>query len=83
VGTGGVPIDVVIKPGVLAPQPLQHRFFRFGWGSLAHRTSVPFVWSCSRIARFGSAYFVVARRGKAPLLPPPQHGERAISDARS
>jgi len=26
----------------------------------------------------GSTYFVVARRGKAPLLPPPQHGGRAI-----
>src|SRR5215211_5485500 len=26
----------------------------------------------------GSAYFVVARRGKASLLPPPQHGGRAI-----
>ena len=31
----------------------------------------------------GSADFVVARRGKAPPLPPPQHGGRAISDARS
>ena len=31
----------------------------------------------------GSAYFVVASRRKAPLLPPPQHGGRAISDARS
>jgi len=39
--------------------------------------------SCSRIARMESAYFVVARRGKAPPLPPPQHGGRAISDARS
>jgi hypothetical protein len=36
----------------------------------------------SRIARFWSAYFVVARRGKAPLLAPPQHGGRAIADAR-
>jgi hypothetical protein len=43
----------------------------------------PFVCSCSRIARMESAYFVVARRGKAPPLPPPQHGGRAISDARS
>src|SRR5215218_863449 len=31
----------------------------------------------------GSADFVVARRGKAPPLPPPQHGGRAIPDARS
>jgi hypothetical protein len=30
-----------------------------------------------------SAYFVVARRGKAPLLSSPQHGGRAITDARS
>jgi hypothetical protein len=30
-----------------------------------------------------SAYFVVARRGKAPPLAPPQHGGRAIPDARS
>jgi hypothetical protein len=43
----------------------------------------PSFCSCSRIARMESAYFVAARRGKAPPLPPPQHGGRAISDARS
>jgi DNA polymerase-3 subunit delta len=31
----------------------------------------------------GSAYFVVARRGKSASAPSPQHGGRAISDARS
>jgi hypothetical protein len=30
-----------------------------------------------------SAYFVVARRRKTCLLAPPQHGGRAIPDARS
>jgi hypothetical protein len=38
--------------------------------------------SGSRIARLGSAYFVLTRRGKAPLLARPQHSGRAISDAR-
>jgi hypothetical protein len=33
VRASGVPVDVVIVPGVLAPQ---HRFFRVRWGSLAH-----------------------------------------------
>ena len=31
----------------------------------------------------GFAYYVVVRRGKTPPLTPPQHGEHAISDARS
>ena len=53
----------------LSDQPLQ-------------RPGIVFGPVCSRIARFGSADFVVARRRKAPLLPPPQHGGRAISDAR-
>jgi hypothetical protein len=30
-----------------------------------------------------SAYFVVARRGRTPLLAPLQHGGRTIPDARS
>src|SRR5215218_8129527 len=30
--------------------------------------SIAVSWSCSRIARFGSAYFVVARRGKRLTL---------------
>ena len=56
-----------------------------GWmtwhrGSCQHGCS---ILSCSRIARFGSAYFVVARGRKACPLRPPQHGGRAISDARS
>jgi hypothetical protein len=42
-GAGGVPVDVVIEAGVLAPQPLQHRFVGLGWGSLTHRTSVPYL----------------------------------------
>ena len=33
---GGVPVDVVIQPGVCLPQPLQQRFVRLGWGSLTH-----------------------------------------------
>ena len=45
---GRIAVDVVIEAGVLTSQPLQHRFVRLGWGSLAHTTSVPFVWSCSR-----------------------------------
>jgi len=34
-------------------------------------------------SRVESAYFVVARRGKAPLLAPPQHGGARFPDARS
>ena len=32
-------------------------------------SSTPLFWSCSRIARVGSAYFVVARRGKNASAP--------------
>ena len=34
-------------------------------------------------SRVESAYFVVARRGKAPPLAPPQHGGARFADARS
>jgi hypothetical protein len=34
--------------------------------------------SCLRIARTGSGYVVIVRRGEAPRLPPPPHGGRAI-----
>src|SRR5688572_18313540 len=40
--------------------------------------------SCRSAARTSrSAYFVVARRGKAPPLAPPQHGGARFSDARN
>jgi hypothetical protein len=43
----------------------------------------PFVCSCSRIARMESAYFVVARRGKAPPLPLLSTAGARLPDARS
>jgi hypothetical protein len=35
----------------LAPQPVQHRLVKLGGGSLTHRTSLPFICSCSRTRR--------------------------------
>jgi hypothetical protein len=38
----GIPIDVVIEAGVLAPQPLQSGFVRLKTGNPSHATSLPY-----------------------------------------
>jgi hypothetical protein len=66
-------------PAMLPPRPLP--------ASLPPVYRDASLWACcSRIARFGSAYFVIARRGKnasGPSSSSAQHGGRAIPDARS
>jgi hypothetical protein len=57
-------VELLTRDIVPLIDPLQRSFHKFLM-LLVHRAHA-------------SAYFVVTRRGKAPLLPPPQHGRRAI-----
>jgi hypothetical protein len=46
---------------------------------------MPHLFDCALLvqSRVESAYFIVARRAKAPRLPPLQHGGARFSDTRS